>query len=47
MAYKPDLHANSAILDSLFYAYSAIVGSFHHSLLFFSRKITFHSIILD
>jgi len=28
MVYKPGFHANSAILDSLFYAYGVIVDSF-------------------
>jgi len=45
-ACKPAFHICRAILESFFYAYSAIVDSFV-MVSFFLRKITFRSIIVD
>jgi len=46
MAYKQALHAYSAVQDSFFYAYSAIVDS-SVIVSFFLRNITFRSIVVD
>jgi len=46
MAHNPGFHANSAILNSPFYAYSAIVDNFV-IVYFMLRNITFRSISYD
>jgi len=45
MSYKPAFHANNAIPDSFFYAYSAIVDSFA-IVSYLLRNISFRSIIV-
>jgi len=46
MAYKPDFHACSAILDNFVYASSTIVDSFVVAP-FFLRNITFRNFIMN
>jgi len=46
MAYSPVFHAYSTILNSSFYAYSAIVDSFV-IVFFILRNITYRSISID
>jgi len=47
MAYRPACHANTAVLDSLFHAYTAPSWVDSYVIFFFLRNIPFRSIIVD